>query len=612
MSVSQYFDGLVKSKRPSQIEMAEDVEKIINEQGIAFIEAGTGTGKSFAYLVPAIMSGKRIVISTAKKALQTQLVIKDIPYLLSKLPLPKKVLYTQLKGKNNYGCLLNATNYAESSPRAKPFLEWLKESKDADIGTYEYPISFIDEIKVTECSWKNCPHMSKCGYLKNKTLAKDADILVVNHSLLAYDLVSPILGEYDVLIIDEAHQAPEFFRNALSFKLGSDFYEMNCKLKVVDIPSIFESIIHGIFTIINGKEGKIRHDKLHASFKTLKQECETFIEYLRSGNNFSEFEFEAKDPRLGLISKNFYDLLKQCKVILGETEGKWVSYFENEELTTAPLSIGGLIGPILKNKHSVIFTSATLATNKSFNFISRDLGLKDEDIKIKKILPSPFDYKNRTRLYVTTEGPDPSQLKGEAYHDKTIALIQRLIVESNGGAFILCTSKTDMYAFYERLRLAATHEILMQGTKLEPQVEKFKKNPKAVLIGVKSLWEGVDVPGLGLRLVIIPKLPFPTPSDVILTEKKVEFQDYLEEAGHENPSLKAWETFDLQQAIIDLKQGVGRLMRSETDAGVIAILDPRIITKRYGNKMISELNIPISKEFNKVKLLLEVLRGKIS
>lgn len=612
MEIVTQLEKIAKDKRQSQIEMAELIGKLIEEKGIGFIEAGTGTGKSFAYLLPAILSGKRVVISTAKKALQTQLVVKDIPFLLSKITdLPKKPTYAQLKGKGNYGCLLNTYQALESNSKLRVFSAWLETSVDADLALFPHPMPFMEDVVVTECTWKHCSHLNKCAYIKNKTAAREADVLVINHSLLAYDFAlgqNSLLGPYDILIIDEAHQVSEFFRDALSCILSMDFFKIKSD---IEIPNMLSTLIESLFSGLKNKDGKVSNEKLRPVFKEIKEELEPFIEYLKSHGDFNENEEASTRPDITLLSKNLNNLLRQSKIILGEIDGKFVTYYENEQLITAPLNIGGFIGPILKNIPTVVLTSATLATNKNFTFISRDLGLTEKEIKVQKILPSPFDLKNMARIYVTRNTPDPSQIKGELYYDRMSKAMLELIYASNGGAFILCTSKNDMYSYYERFKLALNDKVLIQGYKLEPQVEKFKSEPNLVLIGVKSLWEGVDVPGLGLRLVIIPKLPFPTPNDVVLNEKKAEYIEYLEEAGVENASLKAWSAFDLQKATIDLKQGFGRLIRSNRDAGVVAILDCRVVVKSYGTNLLNELNTPVSYSLESMKGLLKGLSGKV-
>lgn len=629
--------GIAKVIRPSQIEMAERVENIFANKGVAFIEAGTGTGKSFAYLIPAILSGQRIVISTAKKTLQTQIFQKDLPFLTSKVKFENTVSpYSLLKGKSNYACKLRFAEFMESEARYQfqehqinAFSSWLEDSNFADFALYGEPVEFESMVRVTECVKTHCPYLDSCKYRENKKQAGKAKILVVNHALLACDLargVGQVLGPYDALVIDEAHQAPKYFREAFSHRLQTRQPDILAKMldgSGIEITSTLRAVYAEIFKNLPS-EGEFTLDtKSERLFTALKDEYEKLKRRFQEagllaedndGIIYEDREEKAENADPGSARKRskyvsasslVNNLIKMTSIILGEEQTgittDYISYVESRkedpDLITTPIEVGELVAPALVHIGKVVVTSATLATSDNFNYASRQFGIGSSIIKEKAILPSTFDYKNKSALYLSSTAPDPSLPKSE-YIPKMAAEIDELLVASRGGAFVLCASNEDMNGFYEFLSMRDRSEytMLRQTGNVDQMLSWFKDTPNSVLIGVKTLWEGIDVPGLGLRLVIIPRIPFPNRNDVVLGKQKQIHVDNLIEQGMNDRAadIQAWSDLDLQEAIMDLKQGAGRLIRAETDKGIVACLDKRMSgnTKKYSGKLRTSLPQP--------------------
>jgi len=613
--------GLVPSVRESQVRMAEAVEKIFAEGGIAFIEAGTGTGKSVGYGLPSVLLDRRVVISTAKKGLQEQLIGKDLPHISRTV---QNTAYAILMGKTNYVCDLRMEEFFGSNDVPEDAKDVIRNLEGGEIKEVNYP--WLYNIRVNECVRAHCPNSGSCGYVDARARALNAKVLVVNHALLAHDLAmggGKVLGKYDTLVIDEGHQAPGFFREAFSLSMNLHQPETISRLlKETDFEmgEQFTTAYHSLFANFSNRAGEFQitetisailaniyvqakkvHEAMVAKGLLGEEEGADFVPGSH-GMARARAKLKAGGTILGRVRK-------LCAILLnleGEegVEDEWVRYTEKRgkdemHLIVTPLEVGPLVAPALLGLKSVVVTSATLATANGMGFISREYGLAQSQITTQMVLPSPFNYAEQSALYVSRTAPDPAA-RGDTYYDKMCEEIHALLAASLGGAFVLCASNDDMNALhvglYRKYHPMPYRLGIQNGASPESTVAWFKQDPKSVLIGLKTFWEGIDIPGDALRLVIIPRLPFPPRGDVVLNARKKGFIAKMveNEVEEKDASIRAWDAFDFQIAILDVKQGAGRLIRTATDKGVVAILDKRAQgrTKGYSHKVRGALPHP--------------------
>lgn len=646
--------GLVPSFRPGQLQMAEEVQAVFEEGGIAFLEAGTGTGKSLAYGLPAMLSDKRVVISTGKKALQAQLIDKDLPHLARVVRARRFVL---LKGKANYACALRWDELKEDPGRniseldEAKFSEWLEES-GGDLETATF--AWAPRVKVAECVWKHCPHADACGYRQTKLAANTAEIVVVNHALLAQDLAvggGKIFGPYDVLIIDEGHAAPKFFRDAFSLTLHPR--QPEAILRLIGGTEIGDELKEGLSQIYQQLFQQLPSRGTSFEVKSVLAACFTQL-YVKtrdaltalSASGVTEGEDEFLAPSGSLLARERAKLKsaagmlqrvnKLCEIVLEiprlnglDKDTAYVQYLERRDegevqVIVTPIEIGPIVAPVLQGLGSVVVTSATLSTANGMNYMANEFGFEAKQLRAARVLPSPFNYAQNSALYVSATSPDPS-VRGEDYYRKMIPEIHELLTASRGGAFVLCASTDDMNAFFNGIWRAyedRNYRMAKQGNASPDAVIKwFKADPTSVLVALKTYWEGIDIPGGCLRLVVIPRLPFPNRADVVLNARKQAYIERLmakdDELEEDRASIRAWDAFDFQEAIMDLKQGAGRLIRSAEDTGIVAILDKRAYgrTKGYSAKVRAALPHPSTSDKAGILDILEgfaeqALRGR--
>lgn len=595
--------------RPSQVEMANMVDSALLKQESLIIEAGTGTGKTFAYLAPALMKGGKVIISTATKNLQDQLFNKDIPKIREALNIPVKV--NLLKGRSNYLCQLRLEETARQDQfvneedgvhfeKIKKFNDHSKTGEISEVQGVPELASVWPMVTSTadHCLGQSCDFAKSCFFLKARKEALSAEIVIVNHHLFFADFVlkdeevSEILPKANTIIFDEAHQLPDiasiFFGNNLS---------TNEILKLVqDIQALFEKIgkskkklaTHSLQIIENINTLRALFPaQIHRLTYEKIQNFEDFTSSLQSINNillkFDKF-FSLIDDQSPEQKKIYERYSKVCEKLSPWLTKKnnnyvyWLDIFSKSiQLNMTPFSIAESFDKFkAENKMSWIYTSATLAVNESFNFFQSMMGLNQA--KAKK-LDSPFDFKNNACLYVPNNMPEPNSVLF------TLSLIKKiypLIQAAKGRTFILSTSLKAMSEISALLKNEFDERninlpILTQGEDSKKiLIDRFKSYGNAILIGSMSFWEGIDVRGSSLSLVIIDKLPFQSPGDPVFESKinRIKMQG-------ENPFM----TFQLPKAIITLKQGAGRLIRDEKDKGVLMICDPRIIDKPYGKRI---------------------------
>lgn len=594
--------GVVRSVRPSQLRMAEIVENTLKAPGraFAFIEAPTGTGKSFAYLIPALESGERVVISTAKKALQEQLHVKDLPFLLSRLGLDTPV--AMLKGKGNYLCQARLEGLSDAAPGFSEIVQWAERSEYGDFSEIAVHPMVLPQIRVQECAKDDCDFAGVCGYLRAKETAVEGRVLVVNHALLAQDLAvggKKLLGSYSTVILDEAHQAPEAFREAFSVRIQGRYAALIGravegtlgKTVVNNLAAAFNSF----FRLFNAEmvvpwtaQQMLALSTVHSVLAAIK-------------SSYAEQNTNRGRERSGVLSFMSKLLDGMDKILKQEDNYFAYTAFAQEklELVISPIEVGPLVRPALLNIGKGVFTSATLSATgpNPFAYIEREFGLGGEDIKYEEALPSPFDYPKVSALYIPAMPPVNDK---RAFLDAAVNECHELLCASKGGSFILCASYEDMRFLGQELEAKSgeLYRVKTQDEGLDAALTWFRSTPSSVLLGVKTLWEGVDVEGLGLRLVIIPRLPFPRQDDLLLTARKKGPVARMIEGGKTQlqADLKAWADFDLQAASIALQQGAGRLIRGPNDFGVVAVLDSRLAgnNKKYSGSLRRKLPHPVN------------------
>ena len=599
--------------RPEQIAMAARVSESLATGGILMVEAGTGVGKTFAYLVPALLSGARIIISTGTRSLQDQLFSKDLPAICESLGRPVEV--TMLKGRSNYLCRHRLTLAREQSRFAsRQDAEWFARIEDWALRTTGGDISEVDGVPDTARVWAQvtstadnclglkCPEYDSCHVVEARKKAMTSDIVVVNHHLLLADMVlkeegfGELLPGADAVIVDEAHQLPEtavsFFGVNVSARqldgLARDVLAecLDAGIGVADVETSLDQLKKSLSDArlsLSGKGGRKPWSEVAPDVDDvvddLREKLATVVAFLNP--------LQVHTSGLETVFRRATDLADRLMRIANDVEVpdrnqvRWMeSYARGFVLHMTPADAGeGLGGRIRDRDCAWVFTSATLAVGEDFNHFSTRLGLEDFD---SLQLDSPFDYQVQSRLYLPDNLPAPNS------PDYTVCMLEaaKPVLEANsGGSFLLFTSHRALRQAAELLRspgvLPAGCLLLVQGEAPREQLlESFRQSGNAILLGTASFREGVDVRGRALSVVIIDRLPFASPGDPLL---KARLELIQEEGG--NPFMD----YQLPQAVIALKQAVGRLIRDYDDYGVAMICDPRILTKRYGSTFLRSL-----------------------
>lgn len=625
-------------QRPQQIEMAEAVERAIAESKHLLVEAGTGVGKSFAYLVPAILAmtsdtdperkpRKPLVISTHTIGLQEQLVGRDIPFLRSVLPVEFSCVLA--KGRGNYISLRRVNAAVERAKsiffqeqefeQLQTILEWARNTDDGTRSNLPMrPLSNVwDEVASDRgnCLGKKCPTYKDCFYYQARRRMWDADVIVVNHALFFSDLAlrregASVLPDYEVVVLDEAHtvEAVAGERMGLTLTSGQFDYLLN-KLyndrtqrgllvhhNLGAVQRQVDHVRYGVAELLedvrdwhelHGREnGRLRQpldfdNKVTPALVELAAMMNSAAKDIP--NEEQSIELTAAAQRSLELGQSISSWLKQslpgCVYWIEVRQGKR----PRTELHCAPIEVG----PVLKQElfdrvKTVILTSATLAIGKrSFEFMKDRLGV---GAAAEYRLGSPFDFKKQAKLILADGMPDPSESPAE-YERAVCERIRRHVAQTRGRAFVLFTSYRMLKSCAERLGkwfAANGYGLFCQSDGLPNSLmlERFRKDPAGVLFGTDSFWQGVDVPGDALQNVIITKLPFSVPDHPLL-EARLEA---IRERGG-NPFIE----YQVPEAVIKLKQGFGRLIRRKGDTGQVAILDPRVRTKPYGRQFLESL-----------------------
>ena len=609
LTVKQFFGrkGLLADWHPNyevregQLQMAEAVAAALADKKHLIVEAGTGTGKTLAYLVPAILSGKRVVISTGTKNLQEQLFFKDIPFLEQHLG-PLRACY--MKGRANYACRQKIYD-ADKEPVLdgleevadfQIIREWEKTTETGDRAEIrKLPESSTAWAKVDAraetCTGQKCPQFERCFITQMHQKAHESDLIIVNHHLFFADLAvkgderGAIIPDYGAVIFDEAHEvedtAGQYFGSGVSSGQIEDLARDTASLahrKQFGSEELDRTLTTlgdkaaQFFALFGGMEGRSgftghqafieKHDEIYRNLLYALELVGLQLEVLKA----------APEESILLVARA-RDIAQRLEFWMEGADKRFVYWVERRGrrtfLQATPIDVSTLLDERLFDRvDTVILTSATLAVAGGFDYTQQRLGLRAARTEI---VPSPFQYRKQTLLYVPQQLPDP---RSPAFTAAAADEIVELLYLSRGRAFVLFTSYQQMRLIYDRVSLEVHFQTLLQGTgPRSALLDEFRSTPNAVLFATSSFWQGVDVPGEQLSCVIIDKLPFAVPSDPVVQARIAAIK---EEGGD------AFHSFQVPQAAIALKQGFGRLIRSKTDRGVLALLDNRITKTRYG------------------------------
>jgi ATP-dependent DNA helicase DinG len=644
-------DGPLASRLPGyeardgQLQMAAAVEHALRYDEILLCEAGTGTGKTLAYLVPAILSGKKVVVSTATRALQEQIVTTDIPLIERMLNL--KVDYAVMKGLSNYVCRrrlgdLETRSLASGKPRRglaqiSNFASASQSGDVAELTTLPETDSIWSEVTASADTRRGsqCSYYERCFVTKMRRRAEEARIVIVNHHLFFADLSlrgphpGRVLPNYEAVVFDEAHQlediATDFFgvkvTSAKLERLSSDVERILSVLSTYD-PSLGAHTANALVeplrrasaeyfaafaAISNGTDGRREIDpadlkgepydawlRLDSALEAIKTLCTTTQARLPSlRQQKAERDLNSVSEELDIVLRRV-DEQRQALATIEENQAKrviWVELTDRvKSVTSAPFDLSNLLrARVFEAVPSVILTSATLTTsaaslldekNGSFKFLRDRLGLYELPCPVVELsVPSPFDFESRAVLYTPKDLPQPNDA---TFVSVAADRIEELIRLTHGGAFVLTTSIRSMHQLYGELKgRLKEHPVWIQGEAPKTELlQRFKAHAEAVLVATSSFWEGVDVPGRALRLVVLEKVPFFVPTDPLVRARSLAL-----EAEGKNPFLD----YIVPAAAITLKQGFGRLIRNRTDAGIVALLDGRLHRRGYGQRLLRSL-----------------------
>ncbi|MFD0965327.1 ATP-dependent DNA helicase [Seminibacterium arietis] len=616
------------SPRNAQLDMASAVENTIKTKNVLVVEAGTGTGKTFAYLIPSLLAGKKVIISTGSKNLQDQLFNRDLPTIVKALNYTGKTAL--LKGRSNYLCLQRLDQLIVQGVRGdcsvladlSKVRLWVAYTKTGDLAeciSIAEDSSVLPQLTSTieSCLGSKCPNFTDCYVLLARQKAINADLVVVNHHLFFADMAvkengfGELIPQAEVIIFDEAHQLPDiatqYFGESLTarqlFELSTDINgvyrtELKDTKQLGVVADMFTKVVQdfrlalGVGNSRNNWREVYKQSAVKKSFKLLQDK----LDFLQSVVKTALGRSKALDV--------IFDRINNFKVILqalDNTERAGYCYWfecmgRYFSLHITPLDVADRFSEKLNAKKAAwIFTSATLEVNGNFDHFCQRLGLQQAE---QKILQSPFDYQKQAMLCVPRYLPASN--KQETVNRLGEILLP--VIESNHGrCFVLCTSYSVMRGLADYFREHSELNILMQGETAKRQLlEQFSTEKNTVLVATSSFWEGVDVRGEKLSLVIIDKLPFTAPDDPLLNAR---IEDCRLQGGDPFNSIQ------IPEAVISLKQGVGRLIRDVTDQGAVIICDSRLVMRSYGKTFLKSLpNAKRTRDLNNVIKFLTLQR----
>jgi ATP-dependent DNA helicase DinG len=617
--------------RRSQLAMARRVALAIENRAPLVVEAGTGTGKTFAYLVPALLSGKRVLISTGTRTLQDQLFNKDLPLVAGAIGVPARVAL--LKGRSNYLCsyrlkqLTAQRSLAGTRDRLLARIErWSGITKTGDLAEVPdfgdaHPLAPQVTSTRENCLGARCAEVGRCHVIDARRKAIEADVVIVNHHLLLADLAlkedgfGDLLGAADAVILDEAHQIPDLATQFFGARFGSRQVELlvrDCRVELAGAHATATTLATELAAV--EKSLAVLAEILRVTPKPDWLAADTPV-----ADAAQSLSSDLRTLQAALIEQERSAGIAQCAARATELAARLEEIVHAEEnegarsveitqrgfsLSLLPFDVAPRFAAFTSGSRAAwVFTSATLSVGEDFTHFTSRLGLDEAETLA---IASPFDFESQALLYLPAHLPDPA---APAHTGAVIDVAVPLIEASAGGAFVLFTSHRALQRAAQLLRerwvTLADYPLLVQGEAPREQLlRRFRESGNAVLLGTASFWEGVDVKGDALRLVIIEKLPFSSPDDA-LTKARIE---HLKAKGG-----NAFREYQLPEAALALKQGVGRLIRSETDRGVVVICDPRLVDKPYGRVFRASLPpMPVTRQAADAEKFLRRISGLAS
>jgi ATP-dependent DNA helicase DinG len=613
--------------RDQQLEMAERIAAAIDSQAVFIAEAGTGTGKTFAYLVPALQSGGKVIVSTGTKTLQDQLFNKDLPMVRDALKAPVKIAL--LKGRANYVCPYHLQHAIadgrfltrEDAADARRISVFAKTTQSGDKAecievSENSPVWGHATSTRDNCLGQDCPDYKECFVMQARREAMAADLVVVNHHLFFADVMlrdegmAELLPACNTVIFDEAHQLPEvatlFFGDTVSTAQVLDLARdaraealtsaRDC-LALPEASKKVEKAAKDLRLAVGIDSGRFSYGQLlekpdfAPALQALEEEVAAFAALLQTQAERAEGLEKCWQRAVELEQR-----LGQWQNLTDLSYVRWAEAFTHSlQLTSTPLKVAEIFRKQMGgHPRAWIFTSATLAVQGRFHHYCAELGLGEPD---SACWHSPFDYDSQAILYAPLGMPDPNAWN---YTDAVVEAAWPAVKAAKGGAFFLCTSLRAMRRTHELLKARLEDEgldmpLLVQGEGSKNDLlQRFRHHGASILVGSQSFWEGVDVRGEALSLVVIDKIPFAPPDDPVLSAR-------IEQMKKEGRN--AFMEYQLPRAVINVKQGAGRLIRDESDKGVLMICDPRLISKPYGRRVWQSL--PPMKRTRELQVVLD-------
>ncbi len=594
-------------ERPSQQQLSEAVGRTLGDGGVLLAEAGTGTGKTLAYLLPAVQLGRRVVVSTGTKNLQEQLVAKDLPLLARALG--RELNVAVMKGRANYLCLLRYDSFLRGGtvsrqvelPLLRAIEAWVPTTETGDrneVADLPDNVEFWREIAASSenCIGQTCAQFEGCFVTRMRQRALEADLVVVNHHLLCADLVvkdgsyGQVIPRYDTLILDEAHLiedvATQYFGAQVSnYRVEELRHDVERELRAGQVSAPHVRTELAALRDLNERSFKELQQAVGRRLTTgwMPPPAAEAVEALLARLNGLRAAIDALDERpeaLNALANRAQEIHSELGWLARADDDGHVFYVEVRGrgvfVKATPIDVAERLQALLfEPLRAVVLTSATLTVGGSFSYLRARLGLRGGD---ELILESPFDFSRQTLFYVPRGMPDP---RSRAFVPRVVREVRQLLDHSQGRAFVLFTSYANMNAVAEQLAGEIDFPLFVQGEAPKAAlIETFKSTPHAVLLATASFWQGVDVVGEQLSCVIVDKLPFASPSDPVVAARIERMRQLGEDA---------FSDYQVPVAVLMLKQGLGRLIRSATDRGVLAVLDSRLVERPYGRRFLSSL-----------------------
>jgi ATP-dependent DNA helicase DinG len=600
--------------RPGQLRLAVEVARAFEHGGTLIAEAGTGTGKTLAYLLPAALSGRRVLVSTGTRNLQDQIFYKDLPALAEALGTPIRAAY--MKGRTNYLCLHRFERLAEAeaglAPDEREWLqrigEWAAETQTGDRAEIEdlpddTPLWSELTANAEQCLGRECPRYSDCFVTRMRETAADASVVVVNHHLLCADAsvrqggFGEVIPDCDLAVIDEAHQledvvtqyfgvavgthrVDEFARDA-SQALGvlpreSGLFATTLAHTIQDIHEQCRRLLDNARIELRSQESGDRLRLTPAATDRLSDAGNAARESLDRLTHQLHGRAELPEELTSIVARA-QALRDDLTILLAADDPAFVHFVEargrSVTLRAAPIEVSRIIrSHIIGDRASTVLTSATLAVEGAFDYAKSRLGLEDA---ATLLLPSEFDFRTQAVMFLPPEMPDP---RSPEFNSAAAWQIGEILDRTSGRAFVLFTSYAAMRDVHARLATRVGWPLFVQGTAPRSSLLRdFRATPNAVLLATSSFWQGVDVVGDALSCVIIDRLPFASPSDPLVAARIAAIERRGGQAFHE---------YQVPLATLTLLQGLGRLIRSRSDRGVLAVLDPRLTRMSYGRRFL--------------------------